>query len=205
MDICCSKTRNKQNRSTRRKKAKEVREENLPYVGDEFYIHIVNEEYFSKELNTLIQSTSNQLHIAHQQVDHHEVDKWIEDDSDNLLTLLSSKIEKLPTLDNEEKLNAFRFEMIKKYIGGQNTLFDLQNNHPYLYEIVDRCKASYENQLAFEGLMSLDDNSKKLTNTMENYKTNLQEEAKSLSNQTIDTLKFEAISDWLIRCPLNFY
>lgn len=67
----------------------------MPYVADEFYIHIVNETYFKKELNVLRQSETHGLSITPQEVEQKDIEKWIKENDNELVVNLENKMGKL--------------------------------------------------------------------------------------------------------------
>jgi hypothetical protein len=187
------------------RKAKLVRESNLPYVGEEFFVHIVEESYFKKELNILRQSETNGLNLTPTEISNDEIEKWIKENQNDLLVTLENKINKLPTLDKPEKVIQFRNEMIRHFITGQNTIDFLKDNHPYIYENLINTKRSRESYLATESLLHSGDKPVLLNDSMGKYSEALKDGVKGISSNTANILVLEAISDWLIRCPLDFY
>lgn len=187
------------------KKAKVVRESGLPYVDDEFYIHIVNEGYFKKELNILKQSETYGLNITPQEIEPKDIEKWIQENDNELVVNLENKISRLSTLDNDIKKDLFRNEMLKNFISGQNMVDSLKDNHPYIYENLSMTKRSREKYLTTESLLHQGGTPLLLTESMNRYRDALKEEVKGISSQTQNILVLEAVSDWLLRCPLDFY
>ncbi len=95
---------------------------------------------------------------------------------------------------------------IKSYIIGQDTLEKLRIKFPDYYEKLFSLKNTYESKVEKFVNLGLNDNPGQfLKETMNDYKIELEKEfSNSVSRKTLIVLTDEAISDWLIRCLLDF-
>jgi uncharacterized Zn-finger protein len=94
--------------------------------------------------------------------------------------------------------------MIDNYLEGQNILDVLNKNYPDLYATIDNCKRSYESQLQIISSINSDPANQHLSEVLKEYQSSLQKSIPNLPLATIQKLSCEAVSDWLMRCPLDF-
>lgn len=185
------------------KKATEIRNANLPCVADDFYVHIATEENFAVERRLLLD-----VGLANIQVDPDEFETatgedWSEE-NDGLVKTLDRKIEILnPGLDKNEKLQ-LRGKFIRHYIEGQNVLEKLHSKYSDLYVAVKRLKTNRKKFLETSSRIPTGTSADTFNRALSEFKNELTDEVKGLSNNTIETLSYEAVSDWLLRCPLDF-
>ena len=185
------------------KKAEEIRNANLPHVADDFFIHIVTEEYFAVERQSLLD-----VGLAKIQVDPDELktatgEDWSEE-NDDLVKELDRKIEILnPRLD-KNSLVRLRGNFIRHYIEGQNVLEKLHSEYSDLYVAVKRLKSNRKKFLETSSQIPTGTPADTFNRALSKFKNELTDEVKGLSNNTIETLSYEAVSDWLLRCPLDF-
>jgi hypothetical protein len=97
-----------------------------------------------------------------------------------------------------------RNETVSHYLDGQNALSKLKQDYPELYETVVRIKRDKERFLTSESLTTTSLPPGHLLSTRESIEQELSSTLRGLDKFTVRTLAFEAIADWLLRCPLNF-
>jgi hypothetical protein len=184
-------------------KAEEVRQAELPYVGDDFHIGVVTDDDFAPEIQTLARLGSVQLDLPLRNPDPQELDEWARKHSPSI-TKMDEKLRKIKIISSSEQRSRLRSEMIRHFLVGQNALERLKLTYPDLYEEVIRLKDVKETYLAVESLLSSDPPNRTLTNTINDFATSLAETLPGVANSTTKAFAFEAVSDWLLRCPLDF-
>lgn len=184
------------------KKTAEVIAANLPYVKQDFRVVVEDETAFAAELQELINCNVGKISILANDIAPKQVDEWA-NDNDLLVRRTDEKIERLGTLSTQDKRRKFRDKMITHYLEGQNAMSELRE-YPATYESVIKIKSARERYLEIEAMLSSGDNRHRLNDALDNYKKALRSETHGISHQTIEVLVYEAISDWFIRCPLDF-
>lgn len=185
------------------KKAQKVRELHLPYVEDNFFIDIVVEDYFAVELAHILDCGLAKILIEPDSIPEISCSEFI-DDNNNLVDNLKRKVKLLSPLSSPDMREKLKTKFIFHFIEGQNVLDKLNFQYPELYS---KARKTKEYREGFLETMSMISNCKPpdlFNETVENYKIELTEELKGLNPHTIEILTFEAISDWLLRCPLDF-
>ena len=185
------------------KKAREVLSAHLPYVADDFKVIISTDSCFEKEIQELAYIGSIDIELPDVEITSEDCDNWITD-NEGLVGNLNRKTRKIPRLDSDEKRNEFINLIVSHYLRGQNSLEHFNKNYPDFYARLECCKRTYERQLATLSLISDTSAPQHLSESLEKYKAELKEAVRSLPNTAIDNLGWEGISDWLIRCPLDF-
>ncbi|AFZ61169.1 hypothetical protein H6G54_29005 [Anabaena cylindrica FACHB-243] len=185
------------------KKAEEVLKAGLPYVSNNFKIIVSTDSCFEKEKKELTNIGLIDIHTPSVEIEPELRESWLETNN-KLVNNLNYKAKKISKLSDNERIEKFKHLMIDNYLQGQNLLESLNKNYPDLYATIDNCKRSHERYL--EMMSSINDNpaNQHLSQALKEYESNLQKSIPNLPPATIQKLSCEAVSDWLMRCPLNF-
>ncbi|WP_135610999.1 hypothetical protein [Methanococcoides sp. AM1] len=186
------------------KKAQEVRELNLPYVAENFHINIIDRDYFAVELAQLHDSG-----LTKERVDPDDLPadacSIFADGNNEMIANLERKINLLaPRNFSHEKKEKLKMDFINHYISGQNVLDNLKSKYPDLHVKALKTKEDRERFLSVETSISSSTPAEIFNDTMRQYTDELTNELKGLRPQTVNILAYEAISYWLLRCPLDF-
>jgi len=185
------------------KKAEEIRNANLPYVADSFFIHIATEEDFAVERQSLLSVGLAKIQVDPDKLETTTIEDW-SGENDGLVKTLDCKIERLnPSLDQSGKLQ-LRDKFIGHYIEGQNVLEKLHSEYSDLYVAVKRLKTKREKFLETYSRIPTGTPADTFHKALSVFNSELTDEVKGLSSSTIEILGYEAASDWLLRCPLDF-
>jgi hypothetical protein len=184
-------------------KSEEVLQANLPYVSDEFKIIINTDSCFAKEINDLANVDFLDIKIENLEINVEKREDWL-DNNDRLVSALNSKAEKIPKFSSNGEIEKFKYSIIDHYLRGQNLLNTFSMDFPDIYAKLNTCKRTYEYGL--ETISTFNDNlpSQYLKEALEKYSCELQKSVPNLPPATIQAITWEAISDWLMRCPLDF-
>lgn len=184
------------------KKAKEVLNANLPYVAHSFQVGIQTEDQYGEARQRLLQSYEDAIRVTCNDATSDQVDRW-SGNNDKLVETLNDKITKLPTLRTDVQRHTFRDRILRWYIEGQD-LLTLLRNYPDVYEKVMECKRLREKCLETEVLLHTGTSNElfdiALTKLLEDYRN----QVKQLAKVNAEALAYEAVGDWLLRCPLDF-
>lgn len=185
-----------------RKKTEEVKKANLPYVAPDFRVCIEDEVAFSIERDELLKIGMGKFVISFTDADAQAVEGWIEGNSD-LVDVIDDKASRLPKLDMKEKKQSFRQEIIRHFLDGQNVLEGLRQ-YPLFYEHIVHTKSNRERFLVVESMTTPYGNMEFLTQCLDRFQTEIEAQIKTLPPGMLNALKWEAVADWIIRCPLDF-
>ena len=183
------------------KKTAEVMAAGLPYVATDFRVMICQEGEFAIERDKLINATSRGLQIRTNPITEADLTEWTST-NDVLLEILERKLAKLPTLNSNANRAAFAKQVLTWYLNGQAVL-DRLRSYPQVYEKVVATKSHREAFLAMSALNGSTSN-EILVATLNELRDTLAREAKELHDFCAEQLAYEAVADWLIRCPLDF-
>ncbi len=182
------------------KKAHEIRLHKLSHVDNDFAVKILTDATFSVEKKLIHDCGLSKIHINGKSPDNVEILEWEEENSP-LVQVIETKLEKLGL--DQERTQKLRTRYIQHYIEGQNVLEKLHSSYEEVHNSILRCKAEKENFLETECLISGSKPSELLRETLYSYESEILKKIPSLGDNTAKILSFEAISDWLIRCPLE--
>jgi len=182
------------------KKTAEIKKANLPYVAEDFEVTICDETDFAVERKQLIAVETNAISITVDSADN-QVEDWAEE-NDKLIEVVDEKVSKLKSLKTVDQRTEFRNKVIRWYIDGQDILDALKSNSPETYQAVINVKSRREKYLVASSLASTPADQFKAA--IAELQESLREDAKQLSKGSSEDLAYEAVADWMIRCPLDF-
>jgi len=183
------------------KKAAHVRALGLPYVAQDFCIGIVTDDDFEVERAQLLKLGLEQLHIVPRPLSASEAADWASQNS-SLLGTLENKLSRVPTMHATQRV-ALRESLLGHYLQGQDVLDTLKVAHEDVFAAAMRTKGAREAFLETHCLITEDTPQRLLKNTMESFKRELMK-FEVMTEQMAEALAYEALADWLMRCPLNF-
>jgi len=183
------------------KKTQEIIHAALPYVDDDFRVVVCQETDFAVARDQLINATSQGLRFKTSPITAEEVNAWTQS-NDVMLGVLKGKIGKLPTLHTQAQRDTFVIKVLQWYLSGQ-ALLERLRDYPQVYEKVIETKSHRETFLAMGSLHGSASNVV-VMETLTDFKETLKREAKELHDFCAEQLAYEAVADWLIRCPLEF-
>lgn len=183
------------------KKTQEVHDAKLPYTTKDFRVMVQDEASFSTERNLLLNARVSSIVIDGGKTSEDEVMEWA-DKNDQLVKVIDDKATRLKTLPNDLSRATFRKDIIKVYLDGQNVLDELRK-YPTAYEAVRKIKSDKEKYLSLEIASLRDANPQILRKSLQELH-DLIGDIPGISNGLIDAIAWEAVSDWIIRCPLDF-
>lgn len=182
-------------------KTAEVVAANLPYVTSDFRVVVCQEEDYSIERDQLLNANVGGLQIDVDKTTTEQVADWTSSHG-GLFATLRDKIGRLPAIRDTAHKNSFCEKVLKWYLEGQ-ALLDALRKYPEVYEKVLRVKNHRENYLAMSALSNAA-NTEPLNAPLSALQDALKSEVRELHAFNAETLSYEAVADWLLRCPLNF-
>lgn len=185
------------------KKEKEVLSANLPYTTDDFKIIVQTDSCFAKERNELASVGVLEIQESDVIVEDFEREQWA-DENDSFSGILTTKSKKIPKLDSEQKIDEFKAEMIDNYLIGQNLMETFLQSYPDIHAQIIKFKRTYERRLKAVSMTTGNPAGQHFSEALVEYSEGLQKVLPTLSSSTIEVLSLEGMSDWLMRCPLDF-
>jgi hypothetical protein len=183
-------------------KTQEIRDAGLPFISAGFAPAVVTGEDFIVERQKLVLAGRDALRIIISDVDPGQCQDWA-DEHDDLVGNLDRKALAI-CHGNSTDARKLRDQFIQHYLQGRNALEKLRSQYPNLYETVFRIKQDKEHFLATESLIPDSLPPQKMQTTLKAFNEELSKALPGMANFTIAQLVHEAVSDWLLRCPLNF-
>lgn len=183
------------------KKTQEVIDAKLPYITTDFRILVQDESSFVLERNTLLNGRVSTISIDGEKASESEIAQWV-DHHDTFVRVIDDKARRLTTLHDQSARIAFRKGIIKAYLDGQNVFVELRK-YPTAYEAVRKIKSDKEQYLSLEIASLATANPNILMRSLEDLRLRIKS-VPGINDSLIDVIAWEAISDWVIRCPLDF-
>jgi len=187
-----------------RKKEEDVRKRNPQHVTKDFRISVVTGEDFAMEIKALANLDLYQFDVKEIPDSVAGVAKWLDDNKGlEMAENLTRKSTIIAHGRSEKMRQKFLNQMVKDYIDGQVVLGKLELELPEVYENVIRRKTFRESELETECLTNTSVPGEFFNATLSGYKSQLRG-VSGISPHAADVLAREAVSDWLLRCPLEF-
>jgi hypothetical protein len=184
------------------KRASEIRAVDLPYVDDEFHVLAIDQSDFSTEIEQLRRRAGLRGPVVVLAATDDDVPAWTEANL-VLAETLSGKLHRgFPTenrADHPRRFGAF----VKRAIDAENTLDKLRQDMPDLWEGVTTAMRSAEKNLEMLGIGRQNPRDI-LKEEIENLQDSVSQYMKGFGPADIQTIAYGTVSDWLMRCPLDF-
>lgn len=178
--------------------AQRVRDANLPFIAEDFHALIQCQRDFSTELEKLkIASLGPTISLTETIVATADLEKI--EISEKLL----GKLRKAYPSEDEEKVAKRARQHLKAHLRRENILNALYERQPVLWEKAFTCVEAEEERLATIGLASSLP-AEQLQESINRVEKQLVNDLKPLEWAAIAHLSTGTVSEWLIRCPLDF-
>lgn len=183
-------------------KAALVRSKNLPYVTDDFNIHIATGEEFEIERQAAIRKGVEALQIEDTEVAQSEIADWA-DQNDDLVQTLDRKIRAFSGETSPRKIEKLRNDWIESFIAAENALKKIQTSYPEIWEDFRALKKNKEKQL-FVKYSTHAAAHEVLTETIGELRVEIENRVPNLPSDRAQELSLGTVAEWLHQCPLDF-
>lgn len=181
-----------------------VKNRNLKHVGNDFRIAILTEEDFEVEVQLLASLSLYEFDAAAPLISPSDLDSWMKDKTNlEVVANLSRKAVLISSGKSNEAREKFQARMVANYISGNTMLARLQQDLPETYARIIEYKVAREAHLEAETYVTTKVPAEFLEHTLQQYREELSE-VPGISRRVAETLAHEAVSDWLLRCPMDF-
>jgi hypothetical protein len=186
------------------RKCDEVLKAALSYVGQDFQIHVCDEGHFTIERDQLLRTRDDALTISSSGPTTKAIDDWtVAEANSEWVQNLNGKLLRLNTLKTYEQRDQFCRQVLRWYLEGQEVLTKLRD-YPQIHERVLAAKAHRENGLVMACLTHEGSSAALFNQTLEQLLADLRTGVREVASRSAESLAREAVSDWLLRCPLDF-
>jgi len=169
----------------------------LSFIDASFHALSHSQTDFPSELETL-KKESLGIPLASGTPSHEE----IKTHSNLIDSRLHDKLKKAFPTDSFEQREKRKQSHVSAFLKRQNTLAQLNDNFPNLWEIAQATIDTEEQRLEMIGSSGAPRT--QLSVSLDRINGELQSDLPSLGNSTVKTISQGTLSDWLIRCPLDF-
>lgn len=185
------------------KRAEVVRAANVDYIADDFEAIVVDGSFLAAERKALVNGVLRQLRLNIQNVDESDIEAWSHGNA-KFINNLRSKLSKLEMPQNHTRAS-IEHKYLHRYMVGRGLLDHLSGEHAELYELLVATKASFELELEQRSELSSMPGGERILDEVERFQCKLSEAVNGdLASQHVVQLCQEAVSDWLMKCPLDF-
>jgi hypothetical protein len=187
-----------------RKKEMEVRSKDTKHTTKDFRITVITGEEFLIEKQMLAKRDLYQFDVKDLPDSVASVAKWMDNNKGlQMVENLTRKANVIGKGKSDGIREKFLKRMVKDYVDGAIVLGKLELELPEVYEEVIRRKTDREGELETESLTNTSVPGQFFNATLSAYKSQLRA-VSGISPRAADILAREAVSDWLLRCPLEF-
>jgi hypothetical protein len=187
-----------------RKKQDEVRQKQPKHVKGNFRISVITADEFAKEVQALAKQDLYQFDVKDFPDAVQTAAAWMDQNKGlELVTNLTRKATVLAKGKSVKMREGFLNQMVKDYTAGSIVLSRLEQEVPEVYEEVMRRKTDREGELETASVTNTLVTGKFFDDTLAQYKAELRG-VSGIGPRAVDILAREAVSDWLLRCLLEF-
>lgn len=187
------------------KKTGEVLDANLAYVyTNDFRVVVHSQKEFVEEANKILNRSPIDRTLCLDPPDISDAQKtdWATM-NDPLVKTVDDKIAKVPTCSDEKRRIILRTTIIEWYLKHLDIQDQLRSIDPELYEKLQRTIQQRESYIASESL-SYGTAYEIYRSTLEKLKEAIGQGLPLVHSDTCEALAQGTVSDWLLRCPLDF-
>lgn len=184
------------------RKTDEVIKANLCYTCPTFQVMIADEEQFSAERDLLMNVGTMQIEYYGNEREQDAIDQWVTG-HDELVATLDRKVGLLPTIRSEGDRVKFREKLLRHYLEGQDT-WEFLRKFPTIHEKVFQAKRQRERFLESSWMIHSGPNNELMERALNQFMESVRAATKGLDMFTVEALAWEAVADWMLRCPLDF-
>lgn len=181
-----------------REKGRDIVAAGLPFIANDFEALVHSQEDFAVEVDKLRQ-TSLGMQIA-VQVDETKV---VSEARSDFAKKLPDKLRRAYPKHDSAQIDAATEEHVRSYFRSANTLEQLRQYHPAIWERLQITVTSEERRLLLVGATG-DAPIDQLIASLDRIEAGLRQDLPTLSQAARTDLANGTLSDWLIRCPLDF-
>ncbi len=190
------------------KKTEEVRKWNLNIIdNDNFQVIPADIDFLKPEVHQLLKTTDQKLEINPSTTStQEEILKW----KDKEISLIESAQRKhkarFPPMVSklEEKVDSLTDKSVSHFMDGAIILSKWRSDYPEDYEKFLKVVSQFEEKVVEECMFPTDDNNARYNNFAIGMKQKLKENFSFLDDTTIEDLCNYVLSDWILRCPIDF-
>lgn len=182
-----------------RAKGIEIRNLHLPFLSSDFEALVQSQEDFAIEIAQL-----RRLPIGPELIISPTTDEAVGSKGKELVETLDEKLGRAFPKASKTRRIAFREAYIRNLIRRENTLETLKTDHPVLWERAWQTINAEENRLEILGAAGTASPSEHLRESLARIEVGLAKDLPSVAHSTISDLSSGTLSDWLMRCPLDF-
>ncbi len=187
-----------------RKKEMEVRAKKPKHTKQDFRITVITGEEFLVEKQMLAKQDLYKFDVKDLPDTVQTAAMWMDQNKGlELVTNLTRKATVIAKGKSAKMRDGFLNRMVKDYTAGSIILSRLEQDLPEVYEDVNRKKTDREGELETACATNTLVPGKFFDETLNQYKAELRG-VSGISPRAVDILAREAVSDWLLRCPLEF-
>jgi hypothetical protein len=185
-------------------KALEVQEKALKHTQKKFAISILTADDFAAEVSLLARLDLYQFDVAAPPIQPASLAAWMNGRRNlSLVKNLMRKSALIGAGKSEQLKEKFQARIVAQYIGGDIVLGRLERELPEVYGKVIEYKVARETNLETETYATTKVPAEFFESTLQDYRSELRS-VPGISSRVADILAREAVSDWLLNCPMDF-
>lgn len=180
-------------------KATQLRCENLPFLADNFKVLIHTDHDYAEvraELLKLPQELIDEVDVSQD-----EIDSWITSNTE-LVDNATKKVKKI--VNDDKQVAAYVQGLMTTYIEGSKYMDKLRIRYPEYWAYAARCRDQRERRLLMEYPAGAHSDAIAIRDMHDNITKTFMQQVPTLDENGGSTLAWASITDWLIRCPLDF-
>lgn len=173
----------------------------MEYISEDFQILVHTAGEYPQEVK-LLAKENYQMTLHFDQVSKENAASWI-DDNLEFLEKLDLKIPKIES--DSSKAEQRKSFIVQKYLEYQNLLESLRQDWGDVYESVYKCINNRQEFLEGRFMISTEAQPPSvIKEELRLLREDIMNEVKTLKGSDLEKIIWGVISDWLIRCPLDF-
>ncbi|MFE0022297.1 hypothetical protein [Amycolatopsis sp. NPDC059021] len=184
------------------KRAKTVREYNLPFIDEKFAIRIKTPKDYPAELSAALRDNLAKAVVPDPVVEDVDVQVF-HDETPKLVENMDTKLAVLKGYDPSANTVSLRNKLIKAFLAKEQIMEGLKE-WPGTWEAVEVRRRLRQDGLELENELDSSAPSQRLMKLIGDYGLDLEDKVGGISEIDAKKLSMGQAGEWLLRCPLRF-
>ncbi|WP_280169334.1 hypothetical protein [Priestia megaterium] len=190
------------------KKRDEYRSKKLVHLDEEFDVLIQDIDFFAEEMRVVLEMTKKRISIEGEDINDQKVHDWSQSNNSGVTNTIRKITATFPSFQGE-KINSKVMKLVDKrineYLKGGSVLARLEKTFPDQFEKFIKVIDDIETDIEDLCMYPCENNQKLFGEIQDIVEQRLKGEfGEVFDSVMLSQLKRRVISDWLMRCPIDF-
>jgi hypothetical protein len=184
------------------KKTAEVKSWGLNFIDQDFRVIVETEENVPVEADMLTRRGAIALGIKDPEISDEAIDNWYIE-NDTFSQTIDYKLSKISGI-KEEQIPRIRHALIREHLTGEALLDSIYRSYPRVWFDIDQIKRERAQTIAADSILDDNQGKRKVTHEVDRLTDTFSATVPTLTRDKARHLAYEAVTGWIMNCPMDF-